>query len=113
MNRQDLSRRQQQCWAARQAHFSAKEIGQQLGISPHTVAMHWRLARLKLGSQVPVEPDGGTPAQDVPGTAGRAGEDWLATLVLLVLGMGAVSFLLTLIGIVILRLSPWFAHLRH
>lgn len=45
-----LTPRQLECLELRAKHMSAKEIGRQLGISPHTVAMHWRLAQARLRS---------------------------------------------------------------
>ena len=48
-----LSKRQRECWDARLMRMSAKEAGRHLDISPHTVAMHWRLARLKLSAPEP------------------------------------------------------------
>ena len=46
-----LSHRQRQCFEARQQQLTAKEIGRSLNISPHTVAMHWRLAKLKIEAE--------------------------------------------------------------
>ena len=48
-----FTKRQRECWDARLMRMSAKQAGRRLDISPHTVAMHWRLARLKLSAVEP------------------------------------------------------------
>lgn len=46
-----LTPRQRECLEAREQHRSAKQIGRILGISHHTVFMHWQLARKRLSAR--------------------------------------------------------------
>jgi DNA-binding CsgD family transcriptional regulator len=52
-----LTPRQRECIEARQQRRSAKQIGRILGISHHTVHMHWRLARKRLALRDRAQPD--------------------------------------------------------
>jgi DNA-binding NarL/FixJ family response regulator len=51
MRNRALSKRQRECLEGRRQRLSAKQIGRQLNISPNTVIMHWRLAKLKLAAE--------------------------------------------------------------
>jgi DNA-binding CsgD family transcriptional regulator len=104
-----LTGRQRQCLQARLAHMSAKETGRQLGISPHTVAMHWRLARVKLQSKSTLA----AALRHRAGAHHRAAacrstananvpskRDWLQLCAALALGAGALLSLLLLLALV-------------
>ena len=110
-----LSKRQRECWDARVDRLSAKEVGRRLEISPHTVAMHWRLARLKLEMR---EKGGACAAADgPPANAGQSrrkaiwdeGFRWLALLFLLFSLFSAILFGLAWLT---LQYSPAFKSLR-
>ena len=110
----ELSRRQRQCLQARRQRLTAKETARALNISPHTVAMHWRLARLKIEaqrvSQVVVN-------RQSSGDAGsRVFLESKGAVVFRYLGFAALAFglfsiVMTLLGWLLLYFSPWFAHL--
>src|SRR5688572_23907735 len=110
-NQSGLTPRQRQCLEAREQRMTAKEVARALAISPHTVAMHWRLARMKIAADrarsATLCPHGDKDESDPPTTDGAW--FWLGAAVLL---FGAVSFVMTLLGLLLLAYSPWFAHLR-
>lgn len=92
--------------------MTAKETGKALNISPHTVAMHWRNARLKIEAERTAE-----RRPDEPGRSGApqlresAFERGCRYLVLAALAFGLFSAMLTLLGWLLLYFSPRFAHL--
>jgi hypothetical protein len=111
MRERSLSKRQQQCLDARRHHMTAKEIGRLLNISHNTVAMHWRLARLKLRSMrdpVPGEDD----AAPVPSEKraqlpqGRGDLEWsslLAAILLLFAAWMSLLFILSACSVMLLE----------
>ena len=90
--RQALTARQQDCLELRANRLSTKETARKLGISPHTVAMHLRLARVRGHTHAPLEPK--SPSGDQRNAAGFVGLFERVAMLTLLLGA-----LLTLIGL--------------
>jgi DNA-binding NarL/FixJ family response regulator len=78
----------------RAEHLTAKEIARDLGISPHTVFMHWHLARAKLRLE-PIRRRRIERGHDAAPSGARAGDRLeLAAIIALLL-----VALLTLLGV--------------
>jgi hypothetical protein len=104
-----LSKRQRECLEGRRQHMTAKEIGRQLNISHNTVAMHWRLARLKLRDErgSPAERHRGEHSDDpgapIPSGQGLGGIDWqsrIAAAALIAGVLPALIFIAALISLI-------------
>ena len=109
MRKRDLIPRQRECLEGRRQHMTAKQIGRQLNISHNTVAMHCRMARLKMESDDPeTRFPGVTQSRDKthPPVSGRGHgwADWsslMATALLILAGALSIIFLLAAASVAI------------
>jgi hypothetical protein len=92
-----LTLRQRERLELREKHFSAKEIGRELGISPHTVAMHFRLAEMRLQERQTCAP---RPLRD--SDASSSAEDITPLFERVTMGVSLFGALLSLLGLVAL-----------
>ena len=103
--------------AARANRLTAKEIGRELNISPHTVALHLRLARLKMRA-TSTDQDGKGASHDgamleQPAPHREFGSPWVEVAAAAVLFLMTLLTGLMVLGLPLLYYSPYFQHLRH